>query len=99
MTRDGAGARRIYVALLLREIDGDAGRKALEAMLGSEEPCDFFPGGCVMMSRSLGGTAAFLLGRVVDMAPSAGAPGRVEPPRRERGSGLLEVLQRWLGRL
>lgn len=60
--REGPGARRIYMALLLRKIDEPAGRAVLETMLGSDEPCQFMPGGCAVFDYWLGEVASELLG-------------------------------------
>jgi hypothetical protein len=63
LAESGAGARRIYAALLLRKIDPDAGTAALKSMSESNEPCDLALGGCTVMSSSVGDAVAHLLGR------------------------------------
>jgi hypothetical protein len=68
LARSGPGARRIYAALLLRQIDAEAGTAALEAMSGSSEPCQLGLGGCMVMSSSVGDAVAHLLGRSLDSA-------------------------------
>lgn len=57
---NGAGAARVYAALVLRRIDAASSDAHLERLLASNEPCTFTPGGCM----SFGGTvsdAAFRL--------------------------------------
>jgi hypothetical protein len=63
LAKSGAGARRIYAALLLRKIDRDAGTVALESMSQSNEHCDLALGGCTVMSSSVGDAVAHLLER------------------------------------
>ncbi|HMI87801.1 MAG TPA: hypothetical protein VK550_27150 [Polyangiaceae bacterium] len=63
LARSGPGARRIYAALLLREIDREAGTDALASMSTSNEACDLALGGCTVMSSSVGDAVAHLLGR------------------------------------
>jgi len=63
LARSGPGARRIYAALLLREIDREAGTAALESMSQSGEPCDLALGGCTVMSSTVGDAVAHLLAR------------------------------------
>jgi hypothetical protein len=64
----GAGAARIYAALLLCEIDRAAGIAALESMSTSTEPCDLALGGCMVMSSSVGDAVTHLLGRPTSIA-------------------------------
>lgn len=62
LAQSGSGARRIYAALLLREIDRDAGVAALQSMSESDEPCDLALGGCTVMSSTVGDAVTHLLG-------------------------------------
>lgn len=66
---EGPSGPRVYAALLLRELDRGAGLRALEAMLGSERPCSFAGGGCMVESLWLGEVAARLLGDPVPPPP------------------------------
>jgi len=63
LARSGPGARRIYAALLLRQMDLAAGTAELASMSGSKEPCDLALGGCTVMSSSVGDAVTHLLGR------------------------------------
>jgi hypothetical protein len=69
LARNGPGARRIYAALLLRQIDHVAGTAQLESMSDSKEPCDLALGGCTVMSSSVADAVAHLLGQPPCRAP------------------------------
>jgi len=63
LARTGSGARRIYAALLLGQVDRQAGTAELASLADSTEACDLALGGCTVMSATVGDAARHLLGR------------------------------------